>query len=60
MRDRADIRRLVPVLVALVALAAACGGGGSDDADDHDIPGVYIAVIRALAQWDGWDMKTND
>ena len=49
MRDRADIRRLVPVLVALVALAAACGGGGSDDADDHDIPGVYIAVIRALA-----------
>lgn len=47
MRHRAAIRRLVPVLVVIVALAVACGGGGADD--DHDIPGVYIAVIRALA-----------
>lgn len=40
--------RVLPVIVAVVALAAACSGG-DDDADDHDIPGVYIAVIRALA-----------
>lgn len=47
-RRRAVRRWFVPVL-AILALVAACGDDGNDDADDHDIPGVYIAVIRTLA-----------
>ena len=45
-----DTRRWRDTVVALalfVIVAAACSG--DDDADDHDIPGVYVAVIRSVA-----------
>ena len=38
---------LVVLLLVAAFIATACGGDG--DADDHDVPGVYVAVIRSLA-----------
>jgi hypothetical protein len=42
--------RVAALALAASALLAACGGDGADaGTDDHDVPEVYISVIRALA-----------
>jgi hypothetical protein len=48
-RQAASRLALGLALAGLALLAMGCSGDGENDADDHDIPGVYIAVIRALA-----------